>query len=164
MKTLYLVRHAKSDWSTEHLEDIHRPLNTRGYIDAYKMSAKLKEQNIIPDLIISSPAIRAISTALIFSKTLGYDPAAIMIRKQLYDSSAKAYMECISSTAGDHRQIMVFGHNPIITNFLNSLTTSHTEDMPTCSIAGVKALISNWKDLEGNKNELTFYDFPKNHA
>lgn len=163
MKTLYLVRHAKSDWSAANLEDIHRPLNARGYSDAYNMSAKLKEQKIIPDLIISSPAIRAISTALIFCKTFNYNPSNIVIREQLYESSVKDYLACICSANNEFRQMMVFGHNSIITDCLNSLTTSFTEDMPTCSVAGIKAAITHWKDLENSKNELAFYDYPKNH-
>jgi len=164
MKTLYLVRHAKSDWSESNLQDIHRPLNARGYTDAYTMSAKLKENRIVPDLIISSPAIRAISTALIFCRAFNYDPANIMIREQLYESSVKDYIECICSAGNEYKQVMVFGHNSIITDCLNSLTTSFTEDMPTCSVAGVKAAITDWKELKNSKNELAFYDFPKNHS
>ena len=161
MRTLYLVRHAKSDQS-EHLPaDIHRPLNLRGYTDAYKMSALLKEKKIVPDLIVSSPAIRAISTALIFAATFEYDPSSIIIREQLYESSVKDYLDCIGTLGTQYNQVMVFGHNPVITNCLNSLTTSFTEHMPTCSVAGIR--LNEWKDLEENKNELAFFDFPKNH-
>ena len=96
MKSLYLIRHAKSDWGKAELRDIDRPLNARGYSNAYKMSSILKAQKIIPDLVITSPAIRAISTALIFCRNLQSDASDIIINSDLYDSSLKEYKNCIS--------------------------------------------------------------------
>ena len=100
MKTLYLVRHAKSDWSIENLQDIDRPLSARGYLNAHQMSIILKNF-FLPDLIISSHAIRAISTALIFSRNLDCNPSMIAIKKSLYESSVKDYINCISSSSED---------------------------------------------------------------
>ncbi len=163
MKTLYLIRHAKSDWSIEHLTDIDRPLNERGYNDAQKMSSVLKEKAIVPDLIISSPAIRAISTALIFCRSLNYDPKKILINKFLYDTSVKDYLACISKTDNKHQIIFLFGHNPTITNTANTLTASVTEEMSTCCIAGIKSEQKEWADFNKENNELIYFDFPKNH-
>ncbi len=162
MRTLYLIRHAKSDQGIEHLSDIDRPLNIRGYESAHKMSSIMKEKNIVPDLIITSPAVRAISTALIFCRTLGIDPSMLAIHKDLYDTSVKEYHHCIKNIDDKYKCVMLFGHNPLITACANSLTTPFTEHMSTCSIVGVKGDIS-WANFTENANELELYDFPKNH-
>jgi phosphohistidine phosphatase len=163
MKTLYLIRHAKSDWAIEHLSDIDRPLNSRGYADTQKMSLVIKEKNIFPDYVISSPAIRAISTALIFCRNLNYDPKKILINKNLYDTSVKDYMNCISKIDNKHNVVFLFGHNPIITNTANALTKSITEEMSTCCIAGIQSKQLNWNEFNTPDNSLIYYDFPKNH-
>ncbi len=163
MKTIYLVRHAKSDWANETLSDIDRPLNARGYSDAHKMSLILKEKKLIPDLIISSPAIRAISTALIFCRNLNFNPDAIRINRNLYDTRVKQYIDVITKTENQFKTIVLFGHNPIITNCANCLTTSFTHEMSTCSIAGITSKCEDWKKFADSNCELTFYDFPKNH-
>ncbi|HLC82599.1 MAG TPA: histidine phosphatase family protein [Bacteroidia bacterium] len=163
MKTLYLIRHAKSDWSIDHLSDIDRPLNERGYGDAHKMSLILKEKKIVPDLIISSPAVRAISTALIFCRALNYDPKSILINKNLYDTSVKEYTHAISKIDNKHQIVFLFGHNPTITNTANTLTNSLTEEMPTCCIAGIQSDINNWEIFSNTNNALIYFDFPKKH-
>lgn len=163
MKTLYLIRHAKSDWAIEHLSDIDRPLNSRGYADAQKMSLVIKEKNIFPDYVISSPAIRAISTALIFCRNLNYDPKKILINKNLYDTSVKDYMNCISKIDNKHHIVFLLGHNPIITNTTNALNKSITEEMSTCCIAGIQSKHLNWNEFNTPDNSLIYYDFPKNH-
>ncbi len=163
MKTLYLVRHAKSDWSIENLHDIDRPLNARGYHNAHQMSFILKTKKFMPDLIISSPAIRAISTALIFSRNLDYNLSKIAIKKSLYESSVKDYIDCILGLSEDCRSVMIFGHNPIITDCANSLTKSFTEEIPTTGIVGIQSDVSKWKNILDQLNELIYFDFPKNH-
>lgn len=163
MKTLYLIRHAKSDWSIDHLSDIDRPLNERGYNDAHKMSLSLKEKKIIPDLIISSPAVRAISTALIFSRALNYDPKSILINKNLYDTPVKEYLATISKIDSKHQIVFLFGHNPTITNSANALTNALAEEMPTCAIVGIHSEVKDWDAFSKNINALTLFDIPKNH-
>ncbi|CAN5385760.1 phosphohistidine phosphatase SixA [soil metagenome] len=164
MKTLYLIRHAKSDWSIEHLTDIDRPLNERGYNDAHKMSSIVKEKTIVPDLIISSPAVRAISTALIFCRNLNYDPKKIVINKNLYDTEVKDYLNCISKIDDKHALVFLFGHNPTITNTANVLTTAVTEEMSTCCIAGIKSEQKTWAEFNKQNSELFYFDYPKNHS
>ena len=163
MRTLYLIRHAKSDQGIENLSDIDRPLNIRGYANAHKMSSVLKEKKIIPDLIITSPAIRAISTALIFCRNMDMKPSAMVIHKNLYDSSVKDYLNNIINIDDKHKNVFLFGHNPIITDCANTLTKSFTDQMSTCSIVGIKGNI-HWGGFAENTNELVYYDFPKNHA
>lgn len=163
MKSLYFIRHAKSDWSINHLSDIDRPLNERGYNDAYKMSLILKEKKIIPDLIISSPAVRAISTALIFCRNLNYDPKSIQISKNLYDTSVKEYLQVVSKIESKHAVVLLFGHNPTITNAANTLTNALAQEMPTCGIVGMQSEVKDWDAFSKNNNTLIFFDVPKNH-
>ena len=162
MKTLYLIRHAKSDWANEHLSDVDRPLNARGYSDAQKMSAIIKQKNIVPDFIISSPAVRAISTALIFCRNLNYDPKKMLIDKNLYDASVKDYLSSISKTDNNYHTVFLFGHNPTITNTANSLTKSITEEMSTCCVVGIQSQENSWTNFDKKNNALIYYDFPKN--
>ncbi len=165
MKTLYLIRHAKSDWNHDGLSDIDRPLNARGYRDADSMSKLVKEKKIIPDLIITSPAIRAISTALIFCRNLNVQYADIIINPDLYESTVKQYQQVVAKTDNRFKSVMLFGHNPVITNFANSLTTSFTDSMSTCAIVGIHSADRNdWKEFNGIASELILYDFPKKHS
>ena len=114
MKKIFLIRHAKSDWNNPEIKDIERPLNDRGYSNANQMSKGFKT---IPDLIVSSPAIRAISTALIFAGNLNYDPNKIQIRKELYETSVKDYLSVIHQLDDQYNTMMLFAHNPTISNF-----------------------------------------------
>ncbi len=163
MKTLYLIRHAKSDWGRAELKDIDRPLNARGYSDAYKMSSVLREKKIAPDLIITSPAVRAISTALIFCRNFQIDASQLIINSKLYDTSVKDYQNCISKIENNFSHVMLFGHNPTIADCAESFLTIFTEEIPTCGIVGIRSNAIKWSDFPEKKCELLFYDFPKNH-
>jgi phosphohistidine phosphatase len=147
MKTLYLVRHAKSDWSNESILDIDRPLNAKGYREAYEMSLLLKEKNNIPDLIITSPAIRAYSTALVFSRNFDLEPSKIWINQNLYETSVKDYQSVIKQLSDEHNSVMLFGHNPFITDFSNSLITQTIENIPTCGIVAITNDCNNWQNF-----------------
>jgi phosphohistidine phosphatase len=164
MKTLYLTRHAKSDRDNEILADIDRPLNARGYSDAHTMSLMMKQKGLTPDLIITSPAIRAISTALIFSMNFNINPSEIIINRNLYETSVKHYNDIITKTDNQYKHIMIFAHNPTISSFANSLTNSFTGDMPTCGIIGVKFNCKDWEHFTDTTGELVFYDFPRNQV
>lgn len=164
MKTLYFIRHAKSDWSIENLKDIDRPLNARGYNDAHMMGARLKSKKVVPDLILSSPAIRAITTAFIFCRAFDYPESNVQIQSSLYESSLADYLQCIQQIEKEHKTVFLFGHNPTITACANRFTTSVIEEIPTCGIAGIKLYTSNWTELNDEKTELALYDFPKNEG
>lgn len=165
MKTLYLVRHAKSDWNIEGLADIDRPLNSRGYRDAHTMSRLMNEKKVLPDLIISSPAIRAISTALIFCRNFKLQASEIIINENLYETSVHQYLGVIKNVDDRYKNIMLFAHNPTISNLASALTAPLTESLSTCSIVGIRfpKAFTEWKELEKFSGELIFYDFPKNH-
>lgn len=165
MKTLYLVRHAKSDWADEDLSDIDRPLNKRGYRDAHFMSSLMKEKKLLPDLIITSPAIRAISTALIFCRNFNFSYTNVVIDPKLYEANTQNYKDSISKADSRYKNIMLFGHNPIISDLANSLTKTFTQNIATCGIVGIRQSenCKEWKYFNDTFGELIFYDFPKNH-
>src|SRR4051812_22854209 len=115
MKIIYLIRHAKSSWDLNDLPDIDRSLNERGFRDAHLMGGKLSEKGVNPDLIISSPAVRAITTALIIARKIHYPEDKIILRKSLYETSSAEYLKEIAQLKESINSVMLFGHNPIIT-------------------------------------------------
>lgn len=163
MKEITIIRHAKSDWGEELIKDVDRHLNTRGLRDAYFMSEWYSKNNTKPDLILSSTATRAISTALIFSRALKLSSEQIALETKLYEASVSTLFAVMQKQNNDHHKILVFGHNPGLTEFCNELSTDiYFDNLPTCSIASYQFNIMNWKDLSEKKGSLNFYQFPKN--
>lgn len=158
MKTIYLIRHAKSDWANELLHDLERPLNSRGYTAAHTMSQRL---NLLPDLILSSPAVRAASTALIFARTLAYEADRILLRQELYESSVASYLRIIRQIDEPACNVLLFGHNPIITDTAAQLCRALPMEMPTCAIAGIRFRSQSWKTVSPGSGELVLFDYPK---
>jgi phosphohistidine phosphatase len=161
MKTLFLIRHAKSDWDNPLLQDIERPLNERGYTAANLMSLRL---NAIPDLIITSPAVRAASTALIFARNLGYDPNAVLIKKELYDSSVKDYLSVIKQIDDRFQTVLLFAHNPTISDTADQLTKGLPMEMPTCAVAGIRFGVESWSKVKPKAGDLFLFDYPKKNG
>ncbi|GAB4200216.1 MAG: phosphohistidine phosphatase SixA [Bacteroidia bacterium] len=162
MKTLILVRHAKSDWGYEFLNDIDRPLNERGYRDAYTQSKWYKENFPYPQLILSSPAIRAISTALIFARTLKYNEEKIIVRHGIYDATTDDFMNNIHLLPNDVDTAMFFGHNPTITNLFNWLSNDiFIDNIPTCGIIKLEFETVQWRDIQEKSAARIQHKFPK---
>lgn len=161
MKTLYLVRHAKSSWNIDGIDDIERPLNERGYTDAHAMAKRLSKK-VHPGIIVTSPAIRAVSTALIFSRVFETAASAIQIHPLLYDTGSKQYLQVISALSDEYSSAFLFGHNPIITEAANMLAGTQLVDMATTGIVGVEFEVMTWKKVNEAHGRMIFYDFPKN--
>ncbi len=161
MKTLYLVRHAKSSWNIDTIADIDRPLNDRGYTDAHEM-AKRMNKKVQPAFLISSPAIRAVSTALIFSRVFKTEVSALELHPLLYGTNAKQYLQVIGTIPDQHTSAFLFGHNPIITETANMLGGTQLLDMATAGIVGIELDIMSWKKVREAHGKMIFYDFPKN--
>lgn len=161
MKTLFLIRHAKSDWENALLKDIERPLNERGYVAANLMSRRLAT---VPDLIITSPAVRAASTALIFARNLGYDPNAIVIKKELYDTSVKDYLSVIQQIGEPFHTVLLFAHNPTISDTADHITRGLPMEMPTCAVAGIRFDLDSWSKVKAKSGELFLFDYPKKNG
>jgi phosphohistidine phosphatase len=162
MKTLYIVRHAKSDKDNPKLEDIDRTLNARGYTDAHAMASKLNDTRKKPELIVSSPAIRALTTALIFARKFKYDPKKIVLEELLYETGSKEYLQVIAELDNSLDSAMLFGHNATITMLVNKLTDPFTDHIPTCAVTAISFAVSSWKEVTISKGKLVLYDFPKN--
>ena len=160
MKKLFLVRHAKSSWEEEGLLDIDRPLKGRGVRDAYSAARWLAEQGESADHLFSSPATRALHTALVFSRELGYPFSDISIVQELYDCTATD-IELVARAIPDHfNSAMIFGHNPGMTNFLNRCIDHRIDKLPTTGIACLSFEIDHWAHIDGQA-ELLFFDYPK---
>jgi phosphohistidine phosphatase len=156
MKTLFLVRHAKSDWNNPALKDVERFLNERGYADANKMSSSFKHQ---PDLIMTSHAIRAMSTALIFARNLNYSANTICIKQELYETSVQDYVSIINAIDNTYDTVMLFAHNPTISDVAKQLTQALPMAMTTCAIAGIRFDVTDWK--KAKTGDLFLFDYPK---
>ena len=161
MKTVFLIRHAKSSWGDLSLPDFDRPLNDRGKRDAPKMAKRLLDKGIIIDTFISSPAKRAKKTAEIFAETFGQKKSDIIFIPALYHASDPVFFDTIAGAPGDSQSIAIFSHNPCITDFANRLTEQRVDNMPTCSIFAVKADIEDWSQFEDETKQFDFFDFPK---
>jgi len=161
MKTLFLIRHAKSDWENALLKDIERPLNERGYTAANLMSARLEAT---PDLIVTSPAVRAASTALIFARNLNYDPNAILIKKELYDTSVREYLSVIQQIDNRFETVLLFAHNPTISDTADYLCKGLPMEMPTCAVAGIRFDVENWSKCKTKSGDLFLFDYPKKNG
>jgi phosphohistidine phosphatase len=163
MKTLLLVRHAKSDWDDPSLKDFDRPLNDRGKRDAPMMAQRLIDRKVKIDAFIASPAKRARKTAEAFVKEYKKDKDDILFIDKLYLAEPSAFLEVIREADKEYDTIAVFSHNPGITEFANTLTPGQvrTDNIPTCGVFAVKADTKKWKDFEEAKKDFWFFDYPK---
>ena len=161
MKTLTLVRHAKSSWHDTNLSDQERPLNKRGLRDAPIMGGRAVEAGIRPSLIISSPAVRAWTTAKVFATELGYPVEFLQRENDIYLASLDRLLEVVASQDAGFNNLMVFGHNPGLTDFANYLSPGLTNNLPTAGIVSVEFDRDDWLLFERPKTELLVYDYPK---
>jgi phosphohistidine phosphatase len=164
MKTVYLIRHAKSSWEDEGLSDFDRPLNERGKIDAPRMGKRLKEKNLNADLFLSSPAKRAHSTAKRIADAMGYPKEKIKTEQALYHADEDEILNVIRSLNDKNDCVVLFGHNPGLTDFVNTMNHDRKrfiDNIPTCGVAAFRFETMSWKQIDFGKGELLFFDFPK---
>lgn len=165
MKKLYLIRHAKSSWDNTLMKDIDRPLNKRGEKDAPRMAKRIKEQRIFPDIILSSPAHRALSTCKAFCRILKLEEKQIKIAHQLYHASEDDLLEVVRGLQDrkndDEEIVFLFGHNPGLTEFANSLLNEDIDNIPTCGIIACSFSVKKWSEVSWGSGELEFFDYPK---
>lgn len=160
MKTLILVRHAKSSWGTFSTTDEERPLNDRGRKNASEMARRLKKKLRI-DAFMSSPAVRARTTAEYFAEAYGLGKRSILLVPELYMAKQDDFVRTIRNAPSGAGTIAIFSHNNGITDFANNLSTAKIDHMPTCSVFAVKCNINDWLKFETGNNEFYFFDFPK---
>lgn len=145
MKYLLILRHAKSSWGNMYLADHERPLNERGQQDAPRMGRLLRQEGLIPDLIISSSAARALATAEAVALACGCD-GRIQVTRQLYHAAPEDYLEALRERGGAAALALVVGHNPGIEELVE-LLTGQAEPMPTAALVYVQFDIESWQEL-----------------
>ncbi len=162
MKTLLLIRHAKSDQSFFG-NDFERPLNERGKADVPVMAQRLFEKKINIDLLVASPAKRAKKTAELLSPKFNINEADILFVSKLYHAPPEIFYEVIFELDDIYNTVAIVSHNPGITYFVNELTgSSAINNMPTCGIFAVKIQGDKWTDFAKARKEFLFFDYPKN--
>jgi phosphohistidine phosphatase len=161
MKQLLLIRHAKSSWADASQNDFDRPLNERGKSDAPVMAKRLVRHNIKVDAFISSPAKRAKKTCELFAEGFDRKKEDIVLKSELYLAAPGVFEKVISELSDDIETAAIFAHNPGITSFANTLTSTRVDDMPTCSVYAVKINTHKWKHFSKAKKEFLFFDCPK---
>src|SRR2546426_1939801 len=160
MKTLFLIRHAKSSWADTALPDKDRPLAKRGRRDAPKMGRRLAKREVKPDLILSSPARRALTTAEIIAKKLDYKLKNILVDDRLYAGAVHGLLDVIHKLGGKPEQVMLFGHNPELTELAHRLASEITH-MPTCAVAKFTFNAKSWSNIGKAKPAKVALDYPK---
>lgn len=161
MKTLYLVRHAKSSWKDAALSDIDRPLNQRGKTNAPLMGRQLKKLRVSPQLIISSPAKRAYKTAAILAEEINYPERNIKIDMDLYGANAVDILAQIHALDNHLGKVMLVGHNPAFTSIIAYLTGTVIDNLPTCGVVRIDHDIKKWHNVKEGKGHLVFFEYPK---
>jgi phosphohistidine phosphatase len=166
MKTLYLLRHAKSSWDDPELSDLERPLNKRGQRDAPLMGKRLADQKIKLDAILTSPAQRTVETALHIARGLKIPKREIRMSEHLYPGTIGDLLLAIRSCPDKIENLLVIGHNPAITELVNLLgnfeSGAEIESLPTCGIVAFEFSCSAWQKIKKRKGQMLFFDYPKN--
>jgi phosphohistidine phosphatase len=160
MKTLFLVRHAKSSWDDNTLPDKDRPLNDRGKRNAPRMGKRLAKRDVKADLILSSPASRALKTAEIIAKKLDYRRKDIVVDDRLYPGAADDLLHIIHELGDKLNRVMLVGHNPALAELAHHLSSDIT-DMPTCAVAELTFNAKSWRDVGDATLATVALEYPK---
>ena len=161
MKTLTLLRHAKSSWKNRDLPDHARPLNRRGELDAPAMAARVSEAGIRPSLIMSSPAVRAWNTARIVAKEINYPLEFLQREAELYMAGIDDFLGLLRRQDSKFNSVMLVGHNPGLTDFANYLLPDLTDNIPTSGVVSMAVDSDDWDLPAGSGVELLVFDYPK---
>jgi phosphohistidine phosphatase len=161
-KQLLLVRHGKSDKDIPHVKDFDRPLNHRGNKNAHTMAEKLLEKGWTAPLLVSSPANRALSTAVHFAKVFNIPEEAIKTDLSIYEANTMALLKVVNGFPNQSEVIALFGHNPGITDFANYLTDADIYNIPTSGIVVINFDVSDWAEVSYHTGTMLLFDFPKN--
>jgi phosphohistidine phosphatase len=161
MKTLIIIRHGKSSWAYPDLEDFYRPLKPRGINDAFAIGEDLVRRDIFPDLILSSPAIRAMNTAIIIARKLDFPLQRIRANESIYEASTYHLFNLISNVEDSTDTLMVFGHNPSFTSLVNQLQDEPLYNLPTCGVFAIELPIQSWTEIGKATGKKVLSIFPK---
>lgn len=161
MKTIYLIRHAKSSWNSFSLNDFDRPLNNRGKKDAPFIGKKLKFLLFNPDKILSSPSKRTTKTIKLISKEVGFNFNNVIFKQELFLASLHTYKSELNSLSNTIQSVAIVGHNYGISDFANYLTDNAVGAMPTCGVTKINFDIDSWEEIIEGLGNVEFYVYPK---
>ncbi|ANT65918.1 SixA phosphatase family protein [Prosthecochloris sp. CIB 2401] len=164
MKTLVLVRHAKSSWESAAQDDFDRPLNQRGQHDAPIMARRVMEKGVRPDLLVSSPAMRAITTAEIFVVTMGLPQELLRENREIYEAGLNELVRIVRELPEGAETVLLFGHNPGITLLNKFLCGEHIDNVVTCGAICMELEAGSWKEVGTGAGKLLWYEYPKKPA
>ncbi|MDK9693045.1 MAG: histidine phosphatase family protein [Sulfurimonas sp.] len=159
MKKLYIIRHAKSSWKDEALNDFDRPLNKRGKQNAPFMGKRVKERGITPDIIVSSPAMRAKTTAKMIAKEVNYSKD-ILFNQDIYESSPSRLHEILTNIDNNCGILFLVGHNPSL-NMLAGYYVDFSQNIPTCGVVEIEFDCDKWADISAKNAKFISFDYPK---
>jgi len=160
-KQLLLVRHGKSEWGNAHLPDFDRPLNPRGHRNAPEMASRIAYKDLIPELIVSSPAMRAITTARHFSQVWEIPEDRFQEEEDIYEANTTTLLKVVNGLDNKYDKIALFGHNPGFTDFANYLTNAGIYNIPTCGTVLISFDTDDWKEISHSTGTLVEFDYPK---
>lgn len=160
MKTIYLVRHAKSSWQNPGQKDYERPLLESGIERTQKVTGFLLKKGVKPGLIISSHAVRAFETARLLAKALGYPEDDIQQDRQIYLGTEDNLLDIVSSMPEELDSVMMVGHNPVMTGFAQMLQARIAEDLPTSAVVGISFETDDWTRILLSNKRVNFIVFP----
>lgn len=162
-KTLFVLRHAKSDWADIDLRDFDRPLKTRGVNDARNLAHLHRNDLSRINVVLSSPANRAIHTAILFCQTVGLPLDLIELKDDLYETTEDVVDRIIKALPNEISTAMIVNHNPTLTYFANKYFPSYIDNIPTSGIVKLEFDVTSWDNISRNNLVSSFFDFPKNH-
>lgn len=161
MKTLLVIRHAKSSWEDPRLPDHDRPLLPIGVKKTNRIANDLKKRNIIPDLMFSSTAKRANETAKLIADKLGYPLDQIITSSQLYHAASGDIYTALYALENTIESVMIFGHNPTFTYFVNQYLDPRIENLPTSGVVCIEFSCDRWEDINDSSFQVNFVVFPR---
>ncbi|MGJ8593626.1 MAG: SixA phosphatase family protein [Aquaticitalea sp.] len=156
MKTLTLIRHAKSSWEYD-FADIDTPLSVRGIQDAKLLSKELLNYNLVPDAIYSSPANRAFTTCQMFMEKLNLEAERLTVVKELYDFGGNQVINFIRKVNDQHSDILIFGHNHAFTSIANDFGDKYIDNIPTCGLVKLRFDVDSWKRINDGRTIMTLF-------
>jgi len=162
MKKLLIIRHGKSDWSNRGLGDFDRTLNERGLRNAPEMARRLTGRNEVPQAVVSSPAVRAKTTAEIFCREWGYPVSDILFQEEIYEASASTLLKVINGLDDRYDSVALFGHNPGLTEIIVNLCNSDLYNLPTCGVVLISFPFESWQMVSRQTGDQLLFDYPKN--
>ena len=161
MKELIIARHAKSSWKNSALADIERPLNKRGYSDANNMAKFLNQKSSKPDMVLTSPAVRAFTTAMIYSRHQNINFKKFIVLQLLYSGTINDIIKFLRTLPESVNTVLIFGHNPTFTTLANNISDADIDNIPTSGIVSIQFDTDEWNLIAEKKGKVNYFHYPK---